>query len=122
MTFLPGVFMVATNCFSTPTTQTTPAAAMKNVSAHGLVHQARTKIKVVNPLAKHVPVDNTKNKVVNPLANHVAVIPTKTKREKVSAKNVPMAPTKTKREKVSALTLSRVARMWPPPTTTLMLS
>ena len=29
---------------------------MKNVSAHGLVHQARTKIKVANPLAKHVPV------------------------------------------------------------------
>ena len=29
---------------------------MQNVSAQRLAHRARTKIKVVNPLAKHVPV------------------------------------------------------------------
>ena len=29
---------------------------------------------MVNPLAKHVPVDNIKNKVVNPLAKHVPVV------------------------------------------------
>ena len=29
---------------------------------------------MVNPLAKHVPVDNTKNKVGNPLAKHVPVV------------------------------------------------
>ena len=31
-----------------------------------------TKMKVDNPLAKHVPVDNTKIKVRNPLAKHAA--------------------------------------------------
>jgi hypothetical protein len=61
-------------CSSTLKTQTTPAAAIKNVSAHCFVHRARTKMKVGNPLAKHVPVDNTKIKVGNPLAKHVPVV------------------------------------------------
>ena len=40
------------------------------------VHQAHTKIKVGNPLAKHVSVVNFKIKMDNPLAKHVPVAPT----------------------------------------------
>jgi len=42
-------------CASTPAIQTSAAPAMTNVSAHSLVHQAPTKIKVDSPLAKRVP-------------------------------------------------------------------
>ena len=38
------------------------------------VHRAPTKMKLVNPLAKHVPVVNIKLKVGNPLAKHVPVV------------------------------------------------
>ena len=55
-TILPGVILCLGVYDSTLKTQTTLAAAIKNVSAHGLVHRARTKIKVGSPLAKHVPV------------------------------------------------------------------
>ena len=40
------------------------------------VHQARTKIKVGSPLAKHVPVVNFKIEAGKPLAKHVPVVPT----------------------------------------------
>jgi len=48
--------MAKNNCGSTLITQTSPAPAMTNVSAHKLVGRARTKIKVDRPLAKRVPV------------------------------------------------------------------
>jgi hypothetical protein len=60
-------------CTSTLDTQTLTAASVKNVSAHWLVHRARTKIRVGDPLAKHVPVDNTKNKMHNLVVHHVVL-------------------------------------------------
>ena len=48
---------------------------------------------MVNPLAKHVPVDNTKNKVGNPLAKHVPVDNTKNKLGSPLAKHVPVVLT-----------------------------
>jgi len=56
--FLPGVLFGLGIFPSTPTTQTTPAAAIKNVSAHVLVNQARTKMKVDKPPARHAPLEN----------------------------------------------------------------
>ena len=54
---LPGVLIIMIFLWSsTLKTQTSPAAAALNVSAHLLVHQAPTKIKVSYPLAKHVTV------------------------------------------------------------------
>ena len=67
-----------------------PAATIENVSAHSLVHQAPTKIRVGNPLAKHVPVVLTRIWKGNPLAKHVPFVNTKNKVGKLLAKIVPV--------------------------------
>ena len=48
--------MVAVTCDSTPTTQTSPAAALTNVSAPLFAHPVPTKINWDNPRAKHAQV------------------------------------------------------------------
>jgi len=50
---------------------------------------------VDNPLAKHVPVDNTKIKVDNPLAKHVLVVDIKIIVSNLLAKHVAPASTTT---------------------------
>ena len=115
-------------CSSTPTTQTSPAAAVTNVSAHGLVYRARTKIKVGSPLAKHVPVVLTAllvRQVVRilqllvllepmpvvqtPFVSHVVLGNIMTKQVKrlnqLLAKVALLENTKTKREKHPATTI-----------------
>ena len=57
------------------------------------VHRAPTKIRVANPLAKHVSVDNFKIKMVNPLAKHVPVDNSKTKVRNPLARHVPVVVT-----------------------------
>ena len=52
-TFLPGVFIGLGSCASTPTTQTTPAVATKNVSAPLFAHPVPTKIEPGSPRANH---------------------------------------------------------------------
>jgi len=63
-------------CGSTPATQTTPAAAVKNVSAPLFAHPGPTKTKPASPRANHAPVALTKTRPGSHRANHVQAIPT----------------------------------------------
>ena len=51
--------MVAVTCDSTPTTQTSPAAALTNVSAPLFAHPVPTKTKPGSPRANHVQAKRT---------------------------------------------------------------
>jgi hypothetical protein len=75
-TGLPGVHIGLGPCSSTPTTQTTPAAALSNVSAPLFAHPGPTKTKPGSPHANHAPVALTKTKPASPRANHVQAIRT----------------------------------------------
>ena len=117
-TFLPGVFIGLGSCASTPTTQTTPAAAMKNVSAPLFAHPVPTKTKLDSPRAKHVqairtalpvpPVAHSMPPVVQPVPMpvvlrpfviHAAQVNTMTKPVKLLVKVVVQGNTKPKLEK-----------------------
>ncbi len=69
---LPGVLIMGT-CTSTLKTQTSTAAATKNVSAPLFAHPGPTKIKPVSPRANHAPVAPTKTNPGSPRANHVVL-------------------------------------------------
>jgi hypothetical protein len=83
--FLPGVFLrlldtniliLGTCCGSTPTTQTSPAAAITNVSAPLFAHPVPTKTKLDSPRANRAQVAPTKTKPDSPRANHAQAIRT----------------------------------------------
>jgi len=73
---LPSVLLLMMACGSTPATQTTPAAAVKNVSAPLFAHPGPTKTKPASPRANHAPVALTKTRPGSHRANHVQAIPT----------------------------------------------
>ena len=125
---LPGVLIILGTCTSTPTTQTTPAAAAKYVSAPLFAHPAPTKTKPDSPRANHAqairtalpvpPVAHSMPPVVQPVPMpvvlrpfviHVALVNTTTKPVKrlnlLLVKLVMQGNTKMKLEKHRATTI-----------------
>ena len=123
-------------CTSTPTTQTTPAAAIKNVSAPLFAHPGPTKTKPVSPRAKHaqairtaLPVPSVAHSmppVVQPvpmpvvLQHVIHVVPVNTMTQPVKRLNlllvkvVMQGNTKMKLEKHRAKTIAMLNRILTP--------